>query len=190
MLLTALDTLIAKQEAPMKLSLITAALMLVASSAMSQHAHGSAGGPTQTGQAQFAAFAEIVTLLRDDPKTDWASVNIDELRAHLVDMDRVTTQASVKTNVTDWRVTFTVSGDALVAPSIKRMVLAHSSMLGQSSDWAVQATEHGTGATMAIQVTSQAALDQVTGLGFFGVMTVGAHHQQHHMMIAAGGSPH
>lgn len=157
---------------------------------MSQHAHGSAGGPTQTGQAQFAAIAEIVTLLRDDPKTDWASVDIDALRAHLVDMDLVTTQTMVNTDVTDWRVTYTISGDASVAPSIKRMVLAHSSMLQQSIDWAVQATEHGTGATMAIQVTSQAALDQITGLGFFGIMTVGAHHQQHHMMIATGGSPH
>lgn len=189
MQLTALDTLIAKQETSMKLSLITTMLILMASSAMSQHAHNSSG-PTQTGQAQFAAIAEIVTLLRDDPRTDWASVDIDALRAHLVDMDRVTTQASVKTDVTDWRVTFTVSGGALVAPSIKRMVLAHSSMLQQSSDWVVQVGEHHTGATMVIEVTSQAALDQITGLGFFGVMTVGAHHQQHHMMIATGGSPH
>nr|WP_187432018.1 hypothetical protein [Roseobacter litoralis] len=43
---------------------------------------------------------------------------------------------------------------------------------------------------IAIQVGSDEELNQILGLGFFGLMTIGAHHQQHHVMIAAGRSPH
>ena len=78
----------------MKLGLLSAAMMFVASNAMAQHAHRS-GAPSETGQAQFAAIAEIVSLLRDDPNTDWEQVNIKALRDHLVDMDNLTTRASV-----------------------------------------------------------------------------------------------
>ncbi len=66
----------------MKLGLLSAAMMFVATNAMAQHAHTS-GSPSETGQSQFAAIAEIVTLLRDDPNTDWEQVDIKALRDHL-----------------------------------------------------------------------------------------------------------
>jgi hypothetical protein len=31
---------------------------------------------------------------------------------------------------------------------------------------------------------------KLRGLGLFGVLTVGMHHQEHHLMIARGDSPH
>ena len=46
------------------------------------------------------------------------------------------------------------------------------------------------GASMLVQSGSEEKLNQVLGLGFFGLMTIGAHHQQHHLMIATGRSPH
>ena len=173
----------------MKLSLLSAAMMFVASNAMAQHAHTS-GSPSETGQSQFAAIAEIVTLLRDDPGTDWAQVDIKALRDHLVDMDNVTTGASVDRTVDGMSATFVVTGDQVVAASIRRMVLAHSPMLQGSSDWTVTAREIEGGASMLVQVDSGEELNQVLGLGFFGLMTIGAHHQQHHLMIATGRSPH
>ena len=69
-------------------------------------------------------------------------------------------------------------------------MLAHSPMLQASSDWIVIAKELNDGATMLVQVGSEDELNQVLGLGFFGLMTIGAHHQQHHLMIATGRSPH
>lgn len=173
----------------MKLGLLSTAVVFVASSAMAQHAHQSSS-PSETGQSQFAAIAEIVTLLRDDPETDWAQVDIKALRDHLVDMDNVTTKASIVRTVDGLSVTFLVTGDETVAASIQRMVLAHSPMLQRSSDWSVIAEEQDGGATMMIRVGSDEELNQVTGLGFFGLMTIGAHHQQHHFMIATGRSPH
>lgn len=156
---------------------------------MAQHTHTS-GSPSETGQSEFAAIAEIVTLLRDDPNTDWAQVEIKALRDHLVDMDNVTTKASVERTVDGMSVMFMVTGNDLVASSIRRMVLAHSPMLQGTSDWTVTAGEIDNGASMLVQVGSDEELNQVLGLGFFGLMTIGAHHQQHHLMIATGRPPH
>ncbi len=173
----------------MKLSLLSAAMVFVASSALAQHAHPSSS-PSEKGQSQFAAIAEIVTLLRDDEDTDWPQVDIRALRDHLVDMDNVTTRASVARSVNEMSVTFSVTGDEVVAASIGRMVLAHSPMLQQATDWTVDASEQPNGAMMIIQVASAEEMNQVIGLGFFGLMTIGAHHKQHHLMIATGRSPH
>lgn len=173
----------------MKLGLLSAAMIFVASGAMAQHTHTS-GSPSETGQSEFAAIAEIVTLLRDDPNTDWAQVEIKALRDHLVDMDNVTTKASVERTVDGMSVMFMVTGNDLVASSIRRMVLAHSPMLQGTSDWTVTAGEIDNGASMLVQVGSDEELNQVLGLGFFGLMTIGAHHQQHHLMIATGRPPH
>ena len=174
----------------MKLSLLSAAMVIAASSAMAQHAHQSGSSPSETGQSQFAAIAEVVTILRNDKDTDWTNVDIQALRDHLVDMDNVTTSASVAMTVDDMTVRFSVSGDGTVAASIKRMVLAHSPMLQQATDWTVVASEQPNGAIMIIEAASPEELDQIVGLGFFGVMTIGAHHQGHHLMIASGRSPH
>ena len=173
----------------MKIRLLTAAMLFAASSASSQHAHQSEI-PVDTGQSQFAAIAKIVTLLLSDPKTDWTQVDIASLRDHLVDMDNVTTKARVQREVDGLNVTLSISGDPVTALSIQRMVLAHSPMLQNTSGWDVIADETENGATMILQAPTQAALSQIRALGFFGLMTIGAHHQQHHLMIAAGKSPH
>ncbi len=173
----------------MKLGLLSTAIMFAASSALAQHAHHSSS-PSETGQSQFAAIAEIVTLLRDDPETDWAQVDINALRDHLVDMDNVTTKASVQQAVDGWGVTFSITGDEVVASSIQRMVLAHSAMLQRASGWTVVSKAMDDGATMMVRASSAKEMEQLLGLGFFGLMTIGAHHQQHHLMIAKGRSPH
>lgn len=173
----------------MKLGLLTAAMLVLATSAMSQHAHQSTP-VTETGQAQFAAIAQIVTLLRNTPETDWTKVDIDGLRNHLVDMDNVTTKAVVERSVNGLVVTFGVTGEASISPSIQSMVMAHGPMLQQATGWSVRVARRDDGAMMAIQVTSKEQITQVMGLGFFGLMTLGAHHQQHHLMIAMGQSPH
>ena len=169
--------------------LLLATITVMATSAATQHIHQS-GAITETGQAQFAAIAEIVAALRADAETDWAHVDIDGLRDHLVDMDNVTTAAKVAQKVDGLSVTFTVTGNSVVAESIERMVLAHSPMLQDSTGWRVAAHRQDDGATMVVDVTSNAELQEVTGLGFFGLMTIGAHHQQHHLMIARGHAPH
>lgn len=169
-----------------------AILLLIAGPTQAQHAHGNHGNADvgETGQAQFASIAEIVTVLRDDASTDWARVDIQALRDHLVDMDKVTTRSVVTVEEADAHVIFTISGDVEVAHSIQKMVSAHSPMLEAETGWSVASALVADGATMTITASDDDQRDQVLGLGFFGVMTIGAHHQQHHMMIATGHDPH
>ena len=173
----------------MKLTLLTTTMLFLTTNAMAQHSQ-SHNAISETGQSQFAAIAEIVTVLRNDPDTDWSQVDIDALRTHLVDMDNLTTRAIVDKAVDGLSVTSTVTGDPSVALSIQRMVLAHSPILQDVTGWSVNAKIQGDGATMSVEVASADEVEEVAALGFFGWMTIGAHHQQHHLMIAEGHSPH
>lgn len=165
-------------------------LMLAATPSMAQHAHSamepSEAGPTETGQSAFAALAEIVALLRDDDTTDWATVDIPALQRHLVDMDLLTTQAVSVATSTSTGAVFEVSGSGEVIDALLRMVPAHAPFLDAETGWTTDVAVTPDGVTMT--VTGHAPMIQ--GLGFHGLMSVGAHHQEHHLMIASGQSPH
>ena len=169
--------------------MLATALVLTVSSASAQHTHA-AGGATETGQSQFAAIAEIVELLRADPSTDWSMVKIDALREHLVDMDNVTARASVETKIAGETVTFVVTGIGATTLSVQRMATAHAPMLQKDTGWPVEVQPVANGVRMSVGSPDAGTLEQILGLGFHGLMTIGAHHQQHHMMIALGHTPH
>jgi hypothetical protein len=146
-------------------------------------------GPTEAGQSAFAAIQEIVAILEADPKTDWSKVNIDALREHLADMDAVTLHAQVDTTPIANGSRFTVTGDGPVKVSIQRMVTAHAATMNGVNGWQFQAITIDSGAMMSV-TAPQADQAKLKGLGFFGILTLGMHHQQHHLMIARGGHPH
>ncbi len=160
---------------------------------MDHAAHMAAMGevaPTEPGQSAFAAIAEIVALLEADPATDWSHVDIDALRTHLADMDRVTLHAVATVAEVEGGARFEVTGTGEVADAIKRMVPAHAATMDGVDGWHFSATETADGATMTVTGASQADTAKIRALGFFGVMTRGMHHQAHHLMIARGMNPH
>ena len=167
-------------------------LTLIATPTWAQHSHTSHGSAevAETGQSQFAAIAEIVEVLMNDPSTDWASVDVQALRDHLLDMDNVTTRSVVAVTENGSDVVFTVTDQPEVAQSIQAMVTAHSPMLASETGWAVSASTIANGAVLTVTPSGPAQRRQVLGLGFYGLMTIGAHHQQHHLMIAQGHDPH
>ena len=146
--------------------------------------------PTEVGQSAFAAIGEIVEILMQDPKTDWSKVNITALRDHLVDMNTLTTQASVDTQILDQDIIFTVDGDAASIGAIQRMVPAHSGVLTTEYHWKTEAEITDTGAQLIITTTNPKDAALLRGLGFFGIMALGSHHQPHHIAIARGQSVH
>ncbi len=172
---------------------LCAFLSFAALPASAQHAHQTNhafNGPTEPGQSAFAAIAEIVELLINDPKTDWTKVDIAALQSHLVDMDVLTTQAQVTTEVSGMSVIFDIQGTGAAIGAIERMTMAHSPMMAAQTGWSIETEPNSSGARMRITLSSEKDLAQVKGLGFFGVMTVGAHHQAHHLQIALGQNPH
>lgn len=164
-------------------------LLFTATQSFAQHMHSGGDIPKEVGQSAFAALAEIVDKLRSDENTDWSQVDIDALRSHLVDMNNVTALSNAITRAFDNKVVFEVTGEGSVIASIQRMVKAHAPMLANETGWSVTVENVANGAEMTI-IPESNELSLVNALGFYGVMTIGAHHQMHHMMIASGRDPH
>jgi hypothetical protein len=147
-------------------------------------------GPSEPGQAAFAAIQEIVALLVADPATDWSRVDVEALRRHLIDMDNVTLRADVATTPVPDGTRYTVSGAGAVRESIRRMVRAHAETMSGANGMTILAEDAPEGAVMTVMPEAPADLPKLKGLGFIGLMTLGMHHQQHHLMIATGHGPH
>jgi len=140
---------------------------------------------TEPGQGAFAAIGEIVAALQADPNTDWSTVSIDTLREHLRDMNLVTIDAKVVTETIDNGARFIITGAPEVFPSIQRMVFGHAAFMQGVNGWQYNATERNDGAVLSV-VVPKADLEQLKGLGFFGMLASGMHHQPHHWSMATG----
>ena len=146
--------------------------------------------PQETGQSAFAAIQEIVGMLSANPATDWSKVDIEALRQHLIDMNKVTLGAVVEGKQAGDSLKFTVSGDEAVQGSIKRMVVAHAATMNGVDNWKIVAETTDTGAIVTVTPPDPASMIKLRALDFIGFMTLGMHHQEHHWMLANGMSPH
>ena len=147
-------------------------------------------GPTEPGQAAFAAIQEIVSILDANPKTNWSTVDIEALRRHLVDMNNVTLYANAVASAVENGMRYAVTGTGPVRDSIRRMVKAHAATMNGRNGWGFAAADHPDGAFLTVAPSNPVDLDKVKGLGFIGIMAYGMHHQEHHLMIASGTAPH
>ncbi len=153
-------------------------------------AQGVGGSPlSEPGQSAFAAIAEVVAALRADPETDWSKVNIDALRDHLRDMDIVTIDSATITTEVKGGLRFAVTGAGDVADAIRRMATAHAGMMDGVDGWTYTTEEIAGGAALTV-IVPEADLAKLKGLGFYGIMASGMHHQPHHWAIATGRNPH
>ena len=155
------------------------------------HAHAApmaAGALSEVGQGAFAAIQEIVQILEADPATDWSKVDIDALRRHLVDMGAVFLRAQAASVPVDGGMRFDVTGEGEDRASIRRMVAAHAAATSGVEGWRYEAVPTEAGASMTVRAPPK-DLPKLKALGFFGVMTLGMHHQMHHWMIANGMTP-
>ena len=146
---------------------------------------------TEPGQGAFATIAEIVTILRNDPATDWRQVNIDALREHLIDMDQLTlysrTEVAESQNNT---LEFDVRGDGRTIGAIHRMVPAHAPFVAAETGWKTSTKLLDDGVLLTVQTNSEADAQMLKAIGFYGFMALGAHHQPHHEAMARGQAVH
>ncbi len=155
------------------------------------HTAGQSGGnPTLPGQDAFGAIQEIVGILQADPSTDWAKVNIGALRDHLVDMNRLALDSAVRENSIDGGVEAIVTGKGRTLAAIQAMVLAHAPMIDGLNGWIAKAEKTTNGANLRVTAADPAEIARIRGLGFFGLMVSGSHHQPHHLGLARGENVH
>lgn len=153
-----------------------------------QAMHGGAATiPTEPGQGAFAAIQEIVAILEADPATDWSKVDLPALRQHLADMDALAISAKVTEREIPGGFEATISGAGPGGAAARRMVPAHAVELAKIEGWNVTASAPA-GGNIVLRVTSfdPRVQPHIRGLGFFGMMATGAHHQAHHLAIARG----
>lgn len=144
----------------------------------------------QPGNGAFAAIAEIVVVLSEDPEVDWSQVDIDGLREHLVDMDQLIIGASVRSEVltNGLRMRIATIGRSGLAAS--RMVPAHGPVLAQETGWFSEVTRDVSEIVWTVTSVDEGNADRIQALGFFGLMATGGHHREHHLLLARGENGH
>lgn len=153
--------------------------------------HGTSSSvPDEAGQSAFAAMAEIVAILEADPATDWTKVELSALRQHLVDMNSLTLDADADETSLDNGLAITVTGVDRTLDAIHRMVPAHAIELDRMPTWSASTESMPDGAKLVVTSADPVVQAKIRGLGFFGLMATGSHHQEHHLAIARGEAVH
>lgn len=193
----------------MRLKVILAAMVIVGGAAiavaqtlhtnhdagMDHAAHGQVGNAgrgvlTEPGQGAFASLSEVVRVLEADPDTDWSRVDLAGLRAHLVDMDRLVSDAVVTETYLPNGLSMIATGDAETIATLRRMVPAHAAQLARDDRWTVDASEVENGVELRVTSDDPGIVARIKGLGFFGLMASQDHHREHHLMMALGEDAH
>ena len=152
------------------------------------HMH-QAGGPRMPGQDAFGAIAEVVQILDADPTTDWSKVNLERLRQHLIDMNEVVLRAEVKQTAVPGGLSMEVTGNGRTEQAIRAMVVPHAAELDRLPSLAATTEVVPGGVRLTVTTKGPAddkAVARLRGLGFAGLLTVGAHHGPHHVAMARG----
>ena len=149
----------------------------------------SQGGPILPGQDAFGAIAEIVRLLDADPGTDWSKVDLERLRQHLIDMNEVVLRSEVKQSPVPGGIVMDVTGSGRTRQAIRAMVVPHAAELSAMPGLAAKAEPITGGVRLTVTSTTPddaRAVARLRGLGFAGLLALGAHHGPHHLAMARG----
>jgi hypothetical protein len=148
-----------------------------------------AGVPRMPGQDAFGAIAEIVQMLDADPNTDWTKVNLERLRQHLIDMNEVVLRAQVTQTPVPGGLAMDITGTGRTEQAIRAMVVPHAAELDRLPSLAAKTEQIPGGVRLTVTAKTPAddkAIARLRGLGFAGLLTVGAHHAPHHLAMAKG----
>jgi hypothetical protein len=148
-----------------------------------------AGVPMMPGQDAFGAIAEIVRLLDADPATDWAKVDIERLRQHLIDMNEVVLRSAVKQTPITGGLAMEITGTRRTEQAIRAMVVPHAGELDRLLSFSARTESIPGGVRLTVIARNPddaKVVARIRGLGFAGLITEGAHHQAHHLAMAKG----
>ena len=162
-----------------------------AQSGMDHSRHGgmTAAAAAPAGQDAFAAITAIIAELEADSTTDWSKVDVEALRQHLVVMNDVTLGARSAQVSVAGGARMDVTGDGRVAASIRAMLYAHAPELERVGLYKATVEDIPRGARLTVTAADKAdanTVAKIRGLGFIGLLTLGAHHEEHHLALARG----
>lgn len=147
---------------------------------------------TEPGNDAFGTIQEAIRALEADPNTDWSKVNLEALRAHLVDMNNMTLNVTVLAQkpIANGVEILVAPDSARASASLDRVFAAHPPQLEAETGWKMSVRKEHTRYRIVVTSTDAADVPRIRGLGYIGLMATGAHHQAHHWAIANGLNPH
>jgi hypothetical protein len=83
-----------------------------------------------------------------------------------------------------------VIGKSQTLEAIQSMVSAHVVMIDDLNGWMAKVEKLTTGAKLIVTAKNASETAHIRGLGFYGLMVSGSHHQTHHLGIARGEAVH
>jgi len=142
----------------------------------------------EPGQDAFAAIAEVVRLLDADPTTDWSKVDLERLRQHLIDMNEVVLHAQVTQTPVPGGLAMAITGGPRTEAAIRAMVVPHAAELDAMPGLSArtETIDGGVRLTVTARPADDRQVARIRGLGFAGLLTLGAHHGPHHVAMARG----
>jgi len=147
---------------------------------------------TASGNDALWTIQEAIRKLDADPKTDWSKITLEALRQHLVDMHNFTINIDVLSQTP-----LEKGMKAVVLPttegskaSLNRVLAAHAAQLKRETGWEMHVEKKGDVFTIIVSTHKLAEVDRIRGLGYIGIMALGAHHQVHHWSMVTGEDPH
>lgn len=179
-------------RAILSVALVSATVVAVPARAqtMDHNAHAMGAAPAApAGQDAYATIAAVVAMLQADSSTDWSKVNIEALRQHLIVMNDVTLGARAMQTSVPGGARMEVTGAGRVAVSIRSMLHAHAPQLDAMGTYRTTVDDIPGGARLTVTAAKPGdakAEATIRGLGFAGLLTLGAHHAQHHLALARG----
>jgi len=154
-----------------------------------QHSMHSSDTPlTKPGNEIFGTIQEVIHKLEADQNTDWAKVDLEALRQHLLDMKAFTEEVAVVSNENipmGTKVRIRPQTERASA-ALERLFGMHPAMIKKELGWNMKAEQADSEWIITCITDKPSEVDKIRGLGYIGLMAEGAHHQRHHWMIASG----
>jgi len=172
------------------------ALLLAAAAAPPSTPSVEAGAPTAShppspaptaAPASLAVLAGLVARLEADPSTDWRRVDLEVVRRHLADLERVTLAAEVRAEELPGGVGLTVTGpDPASVAAIQRLLPERAARLAEARRWRVTTATLPEGLRVEIRSLDPREAGRIRALGLAGLLVAGPLDDAYLLSLARG----
>ena len=140
--------------------------------------------------ASLAVLAGLVARLEADPSTDWRRVDLEAVRRHLADLERVTLAAEVRAEELPGGVGLTVTGpDPASVAAIQRLLPERAVRLAEARRWRVTTASLPEGLRVEIRSLDPREAGRIRALGLAGLLVAGPLDDAYLLSLARGEPP-
>ena len=138
----------------------------------------------------FKVLAGLVARLEADPTTDWRRVDLEAVRRHLADLERVTLAAEVRAEELPGGVGLTVTGpDPASVAAIRRLLPERAARLAEARRWKVATVTVPEGLRVEVRSLDPREAGRIRALGLTGLLVVGPLDEAYLLGLARGEPP-